>query len=189
MNLNLPTILTWFRIAMIPLFIGVLYVPETWLIPSARAWCSSGLFAFACLTDALDGYLARKLNQTTAFGAFLDPVADKLMVGAALIMLVHLGHASPLAAFIIVGREITISALREWMAQLGQSRSVAVSMLGKVKTTCQMLAILLLLIGNDGLPGTPILWIGQGVLWGAAALTLWSMIYYCRIAYPYLNKH
>ncbi len=189
MPINLPTILTWLRIGLIPLFIGVLYVPETWMLPASRAWWSSGLFAFACITDALDGYLARKLNQTTAFGAFLDPVADKLMVGAALIMLVHLGYASPLAAFIIVGREITISALREWMAQVGQSRGVAVSMLGKIKTTCQMLAILLLLIGEHGLPGTRILDIGQWVLWGAAALTLWSMIYYCRIAYPYLNKH
>lgn len=190
MKPNLPTLLTWFRIALIPLFIAVLYIPDSGLSAGTKAWTAAGIFAIACLTDALDGYLARKLNQTTAFGAFLDPVADKLMVAAALIMLVHLQQASPLAAFIIVGREITISALREWMAQLGKSQSVAVSLLGKIKTTCQMLAILILLIGEAGLPHTPILIIGQTVLWTAALLTLWSMIYYCKIAYPFLkNPH
>src|SRR3569832_109345 len=145
MHWNIPNILTWQRILMIPLFVGIFYCSESNIDPHMRDIYATLIFAFAALTDWLDGYLARTLNQTSAFGAFLDPVADKLMVAAALIMLVNLSYVDAFIAFIIIGREIAISALREWMAQLGNSKSIAVSMLGKVKTAFQMIAILLLL--------------------------------------------
>jgi CDP-diacylglycerol--glycerol-3-phosphate 3-phosphatidyltransferase/cardiolipin synthase len=142
---------------------------------------SAGVFLFAAMTDWLDGYLARKLNQGSEFGAFLDPVADKLMVGAALIILVKIGRADAILAFIIIGREITISALREWMAKIGESKSVAVSMVGKVKTTFQMIAISLLLY-NENLFGINCNLIGTWTLLIAALLTLWSMGYYLMLA-------
>ena len=183
MPLNLPIFLTWLRILAIPLLIAVYYVPAGWLDLAERNLLATAIFMAAAFTDWLDGYLARRLNQTSAFGAFLDPVADKLMVAAALIVLVHLGRADAIVASIIVGREITISALREWMAQIGSSRSVAVSMLGKVKTATQMAAIPLLLyqapfFGFDAIE------LGSWLLWIAALLTLWSMGYYLRMAWP-----
>ena len=145
MPLNLPNLLTWLRILMIPLFLVVFYFPDTWLTGPQKNLIATVLFAVAAITDWLDGYLARTLNQTSAFGAFLDPVADKLMVAAALILLVGLARVDAIIAVIIIGREIAISALREWMAKIGKSRNVAVSFLGKMKTASQMVAILLLL--------------------------------------------
>src|SRR5689334_24759750 len=145
MPLNVPNLLTWLRILMIPLVIGVFYVPEIWLSSWHRNLIATAIFAAAAVTDWLDGWLARRLNQMSAFGAFLDPVADKLMVAAALITLVQLERVDAVIALIIIGREIAISALREWMAQIGAARSVAVSFLGKIKTASQMLAIPLLL--------------------------------------------
>jgi cardiolipin synthase (CMP-forming) len=185
MPLNLPNLLTWFRILLIPLFVAVLYVPTHWLTQHQANTIAMWIFIFAALTDWLDGYLARRLNQTSAFGAFLDPVADKLMVAAALIVLVELNRVSAIVALIIIGREITISALREWMANVGRSQSVAVSMLGKIKTVTQMTAIPFLLY-NDRM-GLGLGWdaraIGTVLIWIAAALTLWSMIYYLRMAF------
>ena len=141
------------------------------------------IFVAAAITDWFDGYLARRLGQTSAFGAFLDPVADKLMVAAALVVLVQLGRVDAIIAFIIVGREIAISALREWMAKIGADRSVAVSFVGKLKTVAQMMAIPMLLI-HDRIGSVDTQLLGTGLLWGAALLTLWSMGYYLRRAWP-----
>src|SRR6266536_6452258 len=141
MPLNVPILLTWLRILTIPLVIGVFYVPEVWLSSWHQNLLATSLFIAAAITDWLDGYLARRLNQTSSFGAFLDPVADKFLVCASLLVLVHLRRADVFVALIIIGREIAISALREWMAQIGASKSVAVHMLGKLKTTVQMIAI------------------------------------------------
>jgi CDP-diacylglycerol--glycerol-3-phosphate 3-phosphatidyltransferase/cardiolipin synthase len=149
MPFNLPIFLTWLRILLIPLFVGVFYAPQSLLSATDKNILGAAIFAAAAATDWLDGYLARALGQTSAFGAFLDPVADKLMVAAALIVLVHLDRTESWIAVVIIGREITISALREWMAQIGAARSVAVHMLGKLKTTAQMVAIPFLLY--DGL--------------------------------------
>ena len=172
---------------MIPVFITVFYVSDETLSPHHKHLFSVILFVLAAITDWLDGYLARILNQSSAFGAFLDPVADKLMVAAALIMLVKLGQVDAIIAFIIIGREITISALREWMAQLGESKSVAVSMLGKVKTTFQMIAIPFLLY-QEPLFGLPIYQLGTLLIYIAALLTLGSMIYYLMLAMPQITK-
>jgi len=174
MPLNIPNLLTWFRIMLIPVFIGVFYLSDTTLSLHYKHLVSTVIFALAALTDWLDGYLARALNQTSAFGAFLDPVADKLMVAAALIVLVKLGHVDMIIAFIIIGREIAISALREWMAQLGKSKSTAVSMLGKVKTVFQMTAILLLLC-HESLVGFPTNALGTLLIYLAAVLTLFGV--------------
>jgi cardiolipin synthase (CMP-forming) len=190
MPVNLPNLLTWFRILLIPLFVAVLYLPSNWLTQHQANATAMWIFIFAALTDWLDGYLARRLNQTSAFGAFLDPVADKLMVAAALIVLVELNRVSAIVALIIIGREITISALREWMANVGRSKSVAVSMIGKIKTATQMTAIPFLLY-HDRIhigPGIDVQWIGSILIWIAAALTLWSMIYYLRMALPHAMK-
>lgn len=172
---------------MIPVFIGIFYLPDDILNLHYKQLFGAMLFAFAAITDWLDGYLARSLNQTSAFGAFLDPVADKLMVAAALIVLVKLAYVGTLVAFIIIGREIAISALREWMAQLGSSKSIAVSMLGKVKTTFQMLAILLLLY-HEPVMGFSAHEIGTLLIYIAVILTLWSMIYYLMLAMPQISK-
>ncbi|MBS0326851.1 MAG: CDP-diacylglycerol--glycerol-3-phosphate 3-phosphatidyltransferase [Proteobacteria bacterium] len=182
---NLPTALTWLRIVLIPVFVGIYYVPDAWLGATARDWTGMAVFALAAITDWLDGWLARRWHQTSAFGAFLDPVADKLMVASALIVLVDLGRAEAWLAIIIIGREIAISALREWMAQLGRSRNVAVAFVGKVKTVAQMTALIALLLWIDVIPGvsTPIL--GTIALWIAAILTLWSMFHYLRLAAPH----
>ncbi len=187
MPLNIPNLLTWLRILLIPVFVAVFYVPDVTLTPEHKNLISTVFFLIAAATDWLDGYLARRLNQSSAFGAFLDPVADKLMVAAALIVLVELGRAEAIIAFIIIGREITISALREWMAKLGESKSVAVSMIGKVKTTFQMLAILLLLY-HDTLLGIDGQMVGGLLLYVAALLTLWSMGYYLMLATPQFKK-
>ena len=179
---NFPLFLTWCRIVAIPLFVAVLYVPEDWIAEKTRNVISMWIFIGAAVTDWLDGYLARKWNQTTSFGAFLDPVADKLMVAAALIVLTEFGRIYAIVALIIIGREITISALREWMAQVGRSKSVAVNMAGKVKTVAQLVAIPFLLF-DDVLFGLfhtrPV---GHVMIGMAALITLWSMGVYLRAA-------
>lgn len=187
MPLNIPNLLTWLRILLIPVFVTVFYLSDDTINPHLKNLISTSVFLLAAVTDWLDGYLARKLNQTSAFGAFLDPVADKLMIAAALIVLVKLGRADAVIAFIIIGREITISALREWMAKVGESKSVAVSMLGKIKTTFQMVAVFLLLY-HDHLLGIDCQVIGALLLYLAALLTLWSMGYYLMLAMPQLKK-
>jgi cardiolipin synthase (CMP-forming) len=187
MPFNLPILLTWLRIVAIPLLIALYYLPAAWLTPGERDLAATLIFIAAALTDWADGYLARKLNQTSAFGAFLDPVADKLMVAAALIVLVQLGRADAIVATIIIGREITISALREWMAKIGASKSVAVSMLGKIKTASQMLAIPLLLYSLP-IAGIDTRIAGTWLIWISALLTLWSMAYYLRMAWPEIAR-
>lgn len=141
MPFNLPIALTWLRVAAIPLLVGIFYLPNDWLSLTEKNILSTGLFVFAAITDWLDGFLARRMNQESAFGQFLDPVADKLIVAAALLVLLNLDRVQAWVALVIIGREITISALREWMAQVGASRSVAVHMVGKLKTTAQLIAI------------------------------------------------
>jgi len=172
---------------MIPVFLALFYVSDETLSLHNKHLFSALLFAFAAVTDWLDGYLARRLNQSSAFGAFLDPVADKLMVAAALILLVSLGQVDAIIAFIIIGREIAISALREWMAQLGAGKNIAVSMLGKVKTTFQMFAILFLLY-QEPLLGLPTNQVGSFLIYVAALLTLWSMAYYLMLAMPQITQ-
>ena len=187
MPLNIPILLTWLRISLIPLMIAVFYVPPSWTEGVGRDLAATVIFVFAATTDWLDGYLARRWNETSAFGAFLDPVADKLMVAAALIILVHLDRVDAILATIIIGREITISALREWMAQIGAHKSIAVSMVGKIKTTAQMVAIPLLLY-HAPLVGLDMQTVGTWLIYIAAVLTLWSMGYYMRMAWPYLAR-
>lgn len=181
MFLTLPTLLTLTRIVAIPLLVGVFYLP---LAAEARNLIATVMFIAFAATDWLDGYLARKLNQTSAFGAFLDPVADKFLVCASLLVLVHLGRADVFVALIIIGREIAISALREWMAQIGASKSVAVHMLGKLKTTMQMVAIPFLLYDGVLFAGMHTRLWGQVLIWLAAVLTVWSMVYYLQKALP-----
>ena len=178
---NVPNLLTWLRIVMIPVVIGVFYLPDAWLTGWQRNLIATAVFIVAAITDWLDGYLARKLNQTSAFGAFLDPVADKLMIAAALIVLVDLERANAIIAFVIIGREIAISAMREWMAKIGQSRSVAVNFLGKVKTISQMIAVPLLLYHDRIGPLDPQR-IGTWLIYLAAILTLVSMVNYLQRA-------
>ena len=186
MPFNIPILLTWCRILLIPLLVGVFYLPQDWLSLQEKNQAATIIFIVAALTDWLDGYLARKLEQTSAFGAFLDPVADKLMVAVASIVLVDLDRTSALVAIIIIGREIAISALREWMAQIGKSSSVAVSMVGKIKTVAQMVSIPMLLFQSP-------LWLidmtvlGNWLIYLAALLTLWSMGYYIRRAWDQLK--
>lgn len=184
MQFTLPNLLTWLRILLIPLFVAVLYLPGDWVTTRNANLIATIIFVGAALTDWLDGYLARALNQQSAFGAFLDPVADKLMVAAALIVLVELSRLNAVVALIIIGREITISALREWMANLGKSKSVAVSMIGKVKTVAQMTAIPFLLFHHP-IGQINSHWVGTVLIWVAAVLTLWSMVYYLRMALPH----
>lgn len=186
-SINVPMLLTWLRIVLIPLFVGIYYLPETWMSMTSKNLVATGVFGLAAITDWFDGYLARKWKQTSAFGAFLDPVADKLMVAAALILLVNLNRADALLAIIIIGREITISALREWMANIGARSSLAVAYIGKVKTTVQMIAIFLLLYAGPLVPGINTLHVGTICLFAAAVLTLWSMGYYLRMALPHLK--
>jgi len=181
MPLNVPNLLTWLRILMIPLVIGVFYVPEIWLSSWHRNLIATSMFAAAAITDWLDGYLARRLNQMSAFGAFLDPVADKLMIAAALIVLVELERVNAIIAVVIIGREIAVSAMREWMAKIGQSKSVAVNFLGKVKTISQMIAVPLLLY-SDRIGVFSPQRVGTWLIYLAAILTLWSMFYYLKLA-------
>jgi CDP-diacylglycerol--glycerol-3-phosphate 3-phosphatidyltransferase len=181
MFFTIPTLMTWARIAAIPLIVGVFYLP---IDPASRNLLATILFVVSAATDWLDGYLARKLNQVSSFGAFLDPVADKILVCASVLVLVHLGRADVFVALIIIGREIAISALREWMAQIGASKSVAVHMVGKIKTVVQMVAIPFLLF--DGLLLGIIntrAW-GVWLIWVAAIMTVWSMVYYLQKALP-----
>ena len=178
---NFPLFLTWCRIVAIPLFVAVLYFPQDWLSERAGNLISMWIFIGAAVTDWADGYLARKWNMTTSFGAFLDPVADKLMVAAALIVLTHKGYVDAFSTLIIIGREITISALREWMANVGRGKSVAVNILGKVKTVAQLVAIPFLLF-NGHLLGIDTNDVGRVLIWVAAILTLWSMVVYLRAA-------
>jgi len=179
---NFPLFLTWCRIVAIPLFVAVLYVPEDWIAEKTRNVISMWIFIGAAVTDWLDGYLARRWNQTTSFGAFLDPVADKLMVAAALIVLTEFGRIYAIVALIIIGREITISALRERMAQIGQFKSGAGNMAGKAKTLAQLIAIPFLLY-DDWLFGLfetrPV---GHLLIIIAAGITLWSMVVYLQAA-------
>jgi cardiolipin synthase len=188
MPFNFPILLTWLRVALIPLVVGVFYLPNTMLTPLEKNLASTIIFIVAAVTDWFDGFLARRWNQTSAFGAFLDPVADKLMVAGALLVLVEWNRVNAVIAFIIIGREITISALREWMAQIGASKSVAVSSLGKIKTAAQMIAIPMLLFYGElfGVIDT-ILW-GRVLLLIAAILTVWSMFYYLQKAWPLIKE-
>ena len=181
MFFTVPTLLTWARIVAIPLIVAVFYLP---LQDGTRNLLATVMFVVFALTDWLDGYLARKLNQTSAFGAFLDPVADKFLVCAALLVLVHLHRVDVLIALVIIGREIAISSLREWMAHIGASRSVAVHMLGKLKTTVQLIAIPFLLFDGRlfGLIDTHV-W-GTWLIVLATVLTIWSMVYYLQKALP-----
>ena len=181
MFLTIPTLMTWTRIVAIPLIVGIFYLN---IDPAERNLIATVMFVVFAATDWLDGYLARKLNQTSSFGAFLDPVADKFLVCASLLVLVHLQRADVFVALIIIGREIAISALREWMALIGATKSVAVHMLGKIKTTVQMIAIPFLLFDGTlfGLINTRV-W-GTWLIWISAVLTVWSMIYYLQKAIP-----
>jgi cardiolipin synthase (CMP-forming) len=183
MPFNVPILLTWLRILLIPLFVGIFYFEHAWVSERTQNLVATVVFTAAAITDWLDGWLARRLNQTSAFGAFLDPVADKLMVAAALVILVQLTRVDAIVALIIIGREIAISALREWMAKIGEARSVAVSMLGKVKTASQMLAIPLLLY-HDPVGGFDPQWWGTWLIYLAAGLTLISMGWYLKLSLP-----
>ena len=183
---NVPMALTWARIAMIPMVVGVFYLPDAWLTPQAKNITACALFSLAAITDAIDGWYARKYGQITRLGAFLDPVADKLMVCAALVVLIALGRVDEFVALVIIGREITVSALREWMAQIGASASVAVNALGKLKTIMQMVAIPVLLFHDPLLGLIPVAQIGTLLLYIAAGLTVYSMLYYLKLAWPYL---
>jgi len=185
MFLTIPTIFTWTRIVAIPLIVGVFYLG---LREEVQNLVATVMFVVFALTDWLDGYLARRLNQSSSFGAFLDPVADKFLVCASLLVLVHLRRADVFVALIIIGREIAISALREWMAHIGASKSVAVHMLGKIKTTVQMIAIPFLLFDGRlfGVIDTG-LW-GTWLIWASAILTVWSMVYYLQKAVPEIRK-
>lgn len=183
--MNLPNLLTWLRVLAIPLFVALFYLP---LAAGTVNLAATVLFVAAAVTDWVDGYLARRLGQTSAFGAFLDPVADKLLVSAALIMLVEFGRVEGLVALIIIGREITISALREWMAQIGARASVAVHSIGKLKTVAQLVAVPMLLFDRTVLGFIDSRAIGTWLLYAAAVLTVWSMFYYLRRAWPYLKE-
>lgn len=182
MPFNLPIFLTWLRVALIPVCVAVFFLPDSILLQHHRNLAGALIFGLAGATDWLDGYLARRLGQTSAFGAFLDPVADKLIVAAALILLVQLGRTEGWMAMIIIGREIAISALREWMAEQGRSGSVAVAYIGKLKTTAQMVAIFLLLYAGPVVPGIDTLILGNIFMIVAIILTLWSMAYYLQMA-------
>jgi CDP-diacylglycerol--glycerol-3-phosphate 3-phosphatidyltransferase/cardiolipin synthase len=187
MPLNLPNLLTWLRILLIPLFVGIFYFEKSWVSAANQNLVATVIFTVAAITDWLDGWLARRLNQMSAFGAFLDPVADKLMVAAALIILVQLERVDAIIALIIIGREVAVSALREWMAQIGEAKSIAVSFLGKIKTTSQMLAIPLLLY-HDRLGAFDPQRVGTWLIYLAALLTLISMAYYLKVALPQVWK-
>jgi CDP-diacylglycerol--glycerol-3-phosphate 3-phosphatidyltransferase/cardiolipin synthase len=185
--LNIPNLVTLSRIILIPLLIGLYYFPDSWLTEHSRNVAATLVFIFAGVTDWLDGYLARRLNQMSAFGAFLDPVADKLIVVGALVVLLYLNRVDMLVALIIVGREIAISALREWMARVGQAKSVAVAFVGKLKTVTQMVAIPLLLYNDPLFELLDCQWLGTILINVAAVLTVVSMLYYLRKALPHAS--
>ena len=181
MFLTIPTLLTWTRIVAIPLIVAVFYWPMDVVSQNTIA---TTMFVVFALTDWLDGFLARQMNQTSAFGAFLDPVADKFLVCACVLVLVHLQRADVFVALIIIGREIAISALREWMARIGATKSVAVHAIGKLKTVVQMLAIPFLLFDGVVFGVLDTHWFGTWMIWLAAVLTVWSMVYYLQKALP-----
>lgn len=189
MPLNIPIFLTWFRVALIPVFVLLYYLPFSEHSAYIRDFLATFIFTIAAITDWLDGFLARRLKQTSAFGAFLDPVADKLIVATALIILVDIDRVSAWMAAVIIGREIAISSLREWMAQLGAHQHVAVALIGKLKTAAQMLAIVFLLYGGE-VSGWNMIILGDILMWIAVILTLWSMVYYMKIArVQFQNEH
>lgn len=183
MRLTLPTILTLMRIMLLPVMVAVFYAP----FPRASI-AAAGVFILAAFTDWLDGWIARRFDMSSAFGAFLDPVADKLMVAVTLFLLVQKNPTPLLAvtAAVIVGREISISALREWMAEIGQRATVRVAMVGKVKTVMQIIALIVLLWQHD-LPDLKLYRIGESLLVVAAVLTIWSALAYVRAAWPALR--
>ncbi|WP_373741316.1 CDP-diacylglycerol--glycerol-3-phosphate 3-phosphatidyltransferase [Neisseria sp.] len=183
MSWNIPILLTWLRVLLIPVFTALFYLPHSWIDIQTVNWTAAFIFAAAAVTDWFDGFLARLWKQTSDFGAFLDPVADKLMVAVALLLLVSLDRTYAIFAMIIIGREITISALREWMAQMGKRGSVAVATIGKFKTTAQMAAILLLLVGDENYHGLDFILTGNILMFIACVLTLWSMFYYLKMAW------
>ena len=185
--INVPMILTWARIALIPLIIGVFYVPDTVLSPFMQNVWATIIFVVAALTDAFDGFIARRYNMESAIGAFLDTSADKLMVCAALIVLLDFNRVDMLVALIIIGREITVTALREWMAKVGAAARVKVNWFGKIKAIAQMVAIPMLLFYEDFL-GISMYWLGTLLIYVAAFLTIYSMIVYLRAAGPYLSS-
>lgn len=188
MPFNLPIFLTWMRVALIPLVVGVYYLPLGWLSIPEQNLFAAVVFIAAALTDWLDGFLARLWNQTSAFGAFLDPVADKLMVAAALLQLLYVDRIPLLVALVIIGREITISALREWMAQIGATKSVAVNFLGKLKTGVQMTAMPLLLLDMQFFGWFDTRFWGTILIYVATVLTIWSMMYYMKLAWPQIRE-
>ncbi len=187
--LNVPNVITLSRIVLIPLIILFYYLPYDWISEHSRNTAATAVFVLAAATDWLDGYLARRLNQMSAFGAFLDPVADKLIVVGALVVLLFLNRVDMLVALIIIGREIAVSALREWMAKIGQSKSVAVAFIGKLKTLSQMVAIPLLLYHEDLFGLVDAQWLGTVLINVAAVLTAASMLYYLRKALPLAATH
>lgn len=180
---NLPIFLTWLRVLLIPVLTALFYLPFSWFSEEAVNVAAAVIFAVAALTDWFDGFLARLWKQTSDFGAFLDPVADKLMVAVSLLLLVKLDRTYVLFAMIIIGREITISALREWMAQMGKRNSVAVATVGKFKTAAQMLAIFFLLLNFPDFHGFNLALIGNILMFIASLLTVWSMLYYLKMAW------
>jgi CDP-diacylglycerol--glycerol-3-phosphate 3-phosphatidyltransferase len=179
-------VLTWARIAMIPFLVATYYFPDAWIRPEHKNVLACVLFTVAAITDAFDGYFARRYALTSRLGAFLDPVADKLMVCAALIVLLELGRVNALVALVIIGREITVSALREWMAQIGASQNVAVNWVGKFKTIVQMVAIPVLLFHDPLFGVVPVQGLGTALIYAAALLTIYSMLLYLRLAWPHL---
>ena len=183
--INVPNLITMSRIILIPLIIGLYYLPSEWLSLENKNIAATAVFILAAVTDWLDGYMARKLNQMSAFGAFLDPVADKLIVVGALVVLLYLGRVDALVALIVIGREIAISALREWMAKMGHAKSVAVAFIGKLKTVSQMVAIPLLLYHDTLFGMLDCQWLGTILINVAAVLTVISMLYYLRKALPF----
>ena len=186
MPFNLPIALTWLRVAAIPLLVAVFYLPTNWLSPFEQNLTATVIFVFAAVTDWLDGFLARRMKQESAFGQFLDPVADKLIVAASLLVLLNMDRVQVWVALVIIGREIAISALREWMALLGASKSIAVHMVGKLKTTAQLIAIPFLLLNNTLFGWLDCARVGKWLIWIASFLTHWSMFYYMKKAFPVL---
>lgn len=187
MPVNLPNLITLLRIVLIPLIVAVFYLPDAWFSYEGKNIAATGIFIVAAISDWLDGYLARRLNQMSAFGAFFDPVADKLVVVSALIVLLALGRVDMVVGLIIIGREIAISALREWMAQIGQARSTAVAFIGKLKTVLQMVAIPLLLFEDPLFGLVDCHALGTVLIYVAAVLTVVSMLYYLRRALPLMR--
>lgn len=187
MRWNLPNVLTWLRILAIPLLVAVYLVPFEGIGMATRNQVATAVFVAAAVTDWVDGWLARRLGQTSAFGAFLDPVADKLLVCTALVLLLQMQRVAAVVAVVIIGREIAISALREWMAGTGARASVAVHSIGKLKTIAQLVAIPMLLFHQPLFGVIPVQQIGTWLIYAAAFLTLWSMVYYLRQAWPYLR--